>query len=361
MESKREIVIGAFFGFQTLGDFVIENVAAAAVARNFENRRMIAAYRDDRPFKNYIVRMNPWVDEAVAVPADPNAVIPMEWICGTAAANEADGPAGQSARFAADILLVPHTMGFGTFRLPAPRLRIPEEDVPLLREMLGQAGVDENRWFACVHFRESGYQYRAGSDDLRNADPRSYVPMINHIVRGQGGQVVRLGDPSMTELPAMDGFIDLSRLPDSFALQCFALSRARYYVGSDSGPTQLASGLRIPSASTNALGLCVWNRGDVILMKRTLDFNGDAVDYRRLSQALPAFLDLRLKSVEIQNNRPDTFKDVADHMFGLTADISAWRATWPDDAPPPTACLDVPPVWKNVCEEAGITIWPPEN
>ncbi|MCG8511896.1 MAG: hypothetical protein MI741_21990, partial [Rhodospirillales bacterium] len=200
MESEEQIVIGAYFGLQTLGDFVIQNVAAASVARDFENAKLIAAYRDDRPFKGYIIRMNPWIDQAVPVPDDPNAVIPLEWICGSGNKNEAPQAAAGPPPFAADILLVPSMLEFPKFRLPAPRLRIPDEDVPALHDLLCRAGVDPNRWFACVHFRESGYRYRAGYDALRNAPPSDYGPMIEHVVRRQGGQVVRLGDPSMTEL-----------------------------------------------------------------------------------------------------------------------------------------------------------------
>jgi putative glycosyltransferase (TIGR04372 family) len=361
VNSQREIVIGAYFGFHTLGDFVIQNVAAASRAREFENAKLIAAYRDDRPFKNYIIRMNPWIDQSFAVPDDPNAVIPMEWMCEPIGSNGTSDPDDGPVGFAADVLLVPSMLEYSKIRLPAPRLRIPDEDVPALQALLRQAGVDEKRWFACVHFRESGYQYRAGYDGLRNADPAGYVPMIEHIIREQGGQVVRLGDPSMTELPALNGYVDLSRLPDSFVLQCFALSRARYYVGSDSGPTQLASGMGIPAASTNALGVCVWNEGDVILMKRTLDLNGHVVDYRRVADALPAFLEFRLKNVDIENNRPETFKDIAGHLFEFTKGTTAWRNSWRDDAPPPSGRLDIPPIWHNVCEEAGLKIWPPEN
>ena len=51
----------------------------------------------------------------------------------------------------------------------------------------------------------------------------------------------------------MDGLVDLSHEPDSFLLQTYALSRARYLLGSDSGPGNLAKGFNKAYGSANHL------------------------------------------------------------------------------------------------------------
>jgi putative glycosyltransferase (TIGR04372 family) len=77
-----------------------------------------------------------------------------------------------------------------------------------------------------------------------------YVAAIDLII-SRGGQVVRLGDPTMTQLPPRKGFVDLSSISNSFLLQAYACSRSRFLLGGDSGPTVIATGFNTPAAAVN--------------------------------------------------------------------------------------------------------------
>jgi len=76
-------VVAAFFGTQALGNFIIYNVVAASVARAMGGR-LLAVYREDRPYKTLVTLMNPWVSQTVKTPADANAVVPLDWFDGRA-------------------------------------------------------------------------------------------------------------------------------------------------------------------------------------------------------------------------------------------------------------------------------------
>jgi putative glycosyltransferase (TIGR04372 family) len=116
-------------------------------------------------------------------------------------------------------------------------------------------GLDRKRWFAVVHAREDGYK------DPDRIHPRSvtdfspYQAAIDHIIDELGGQVVRLGDASMEPLPPREGLIDLAGTPRSLMLQCFAISRARFFLGADSGPIVLGRAFDVPTAITNMVTL----------------------------------------------------------------------------------------------------------
>ena len=57
------------------------NMVAASVARALGGR-LVVAYRDDRPYKNFIAALNPWTIATVKTPDDPNVVLPMDWFDG---------------------------------------------------------------------------------------------------------------------------------------------------------------------------------------------------------------------------------------------------------------------------------------
>jgi putative glycosyltransferase (TIGR04372 family) len=119
-------------------------------------------------------------------------------------------------------------------------------------------GLDRDKWFITLHIREDGYRvpgYQAARLEVP-LHPRSvaqverYVAAIDLII-AKGGQVVRLGDSTMTELPPRKGFVDLSRIKNSFLLQAYACSRSRFLLGGDSGPTVIATGFNTPAAAVN--------------------------------------------------------------------------------------------------------------
>jgi putative glycosyltransferase (TIGR04372 family) len=101
-----------------------------------------------------------------------------------------------------------------------------------------QMGIPLDDWFVCLHVRESGY--RNDTDNNRNATIHNYIDGINAITAA-GGWVVRLGDRSMTPLPAMDRVIDYPHTRfKSELMDIYLVSQCRIYVGTNSGPCEVA-------------------------------------------------------------------------------------------------------------------------
>ncbi len=355
-------VMVAFLGVQALGDFVMEHQVLASIVRAYPGSKLAVIYRDDRPYKNLVTLMNPHVTATLKISSDPNEVVPLDWFDGNADApgRPFDASWYEQGFHNPDIFLTPSMMSIGRCLGKPPGLRFPDKIAPPLAGALKQKGVDDKRWFACLHMREADYKWRKTGQTPRNVDPGTYLPMIEDIITKQGGQVVRLGDPSMTALPPMDGLIDLSRDADTFPLQAFATSRARYFIGTDSGPTQLADALKVPSATTNACAASVWNDGDVVLMKKFTLPGGRVLSRDEL-------LDLGILTMHTQypseitvlDNTPEDLRAVADHMFEITSGCPGWRIPAKETPSPSTEALVLPLKWRHSTEFADLTFWQP--
>jgi len=357
-EAKRGPAIVAFLGTQALGDFLVYHLIAASIARAFAGSRLAVIYRDDRPYKNFLTRINPYVTTSLNLPAKGDFAFPLDWFDGRE--NVPGRPFGSSwyenGFHQPDLFLTPSILGphIGTSVGPPPIFRVPDDTVTPLGQALKGYGLDENRWFACLHMREQFYYWRHNIDRSRSVDPLSYVPMIEHIVRNQGGQVVRVGDPSMAPLPPMEGLIDLSADPDSFAAEVFAASRARYYIGTESGPVALACAFKVPAAYTNCCGAGVWNDGDVVLPRRNIRTPGKfELTGRQMSELMEGVgmlmgatemegLRKWIGSTEMDANTPDELIAVADHMYRVTNGCEGWRGDPPVDTLPAAKSVTFP-------------------
>lgn len=358
-------VIAAFLGHQTLGDFVMYNLVAASFARAIPNSRLVVLYRDDRPYKTLITRCNPFADKILRVPQGSDHVFPLDWFDGQP--NVPDRPFDDSwleeGLHRPDLFLVPAMIDISCAHPPLPRFRVPDELEPNLKNALVRAGVMPGRWFACIHMREDDYQYRKGmAVTARSVDPQSYLPMIKHIVESQGGQVVRLGDPSMSHLPDMEGVIDLARIGDSFPTQFFAISRARYFIASDSGPTQLGSAFGTPTVTTNSVTPTVWNDGDAVLLKSFIGPSGQEVPFAELRDAgILTVHHNRPDTLDVVDNSPDDLLRAAEHMYERTRDCSGWREE--AGQPPPTrkGSISLPAKWRDILDMGQITVLEPKE
>ena len=169
------------------------------------------------------------------------------------------------------LILAPSVMNEGpllTFESPA-RLQIPKERLSGLTERLLENGVDPKRWFVVIHYREPTYSLRPARR-FRDASAKPFQELTNRIIQELGGQVVRVGHPSMTPFPEQDGFVDLSGVDeDAFDLHTFAISRARFMVAASSGPLQIAFSLGTPTARANSITPAeipgAWNEHDLVL------------------------------------------------------------------------------------------------
>jgi putative glycosyltransferase (TIGR04372 family) len=129
-------------------------------------------------------------------------------------------------------------------------------------------GLPLDAWFVCLHVRESGFHNDAMTE--RNANILNYVEAIKEIT-GRGGWVVRLGDRTMTRLPAMDRVIDYPFTSfKSSLMDLYLISECRVYVGMQSGIYDVARLFQRPIILTN---MASWlfpypqKRGDIGVLK----------------------------------------------------------------------------------------------
>lgn len=110
---------------------------------------------------------------------------------------------------------------------------IEQDGAAALRRM----GLPEDAWFVCVHNREGGYaRHEEDWHAYRNCSIESYLPAIRAITAA-GGWCLRIGDPSLTPLPALPQTVDCAHHP----LRCdwldlYLLARCRFFLGNSSGP-----------------------------------------------------------------------------------------------------------------------------
>ena len=344
-------VIVAFLGTQALGDYLGYHLVAGSIARALPNSRLAIIYRDDRPYKSFINRLNPYMETALSLPGNSDDPMPLDWFDGKE--NVAGRPFGSSwyenGFHRPDLFLTASSLGPNVAASvgPPPIFRIPDDSVAPLAQALKSSGVDENRWFACLHMRENLYHWRRAISPERNVDPLTYMPMIEHIIHEQGGQVVRVGDPTMTPLPPMDGLIDLSADPESFPVEVFAASRARYYIGSESGPVGFACAFKVPAAMTNCMSIGLWNDGDVVLTRRNIRVPGKFELTGPQAAEIHDGMASWFVDAEMDANTPAELIAVAAHMHGATADCEGWRGDPPLDTVAPAGSVTFPLARRN--------------
>jgi putative glycosyltransferase (TIGR04372 family) len=111
-------------------------------------------------------------------------------------------------------------------------------------------GLPREAWFVCLHVREGGYT--GDWTNIRNADITNYFGAIREITN-RGGWVVRMGDPSMTKLPALEHVIDYPFLPTRSAMMdVYLIKECAFYVGVGSGILDTAFLLGKPVVMTNS-------------------------------------------------------------------------------------------------------------
>ncbi len=139
---------------------------------------------------------------------------------------------------------------------------IPKSHEYVLEQRLKDLGVSPNDWFVCVHAREHGWckdllkqkHYSVSLEEHRNVDIRDYFPAIGYI-RSKGGKVVRIGDPSMTRVKGVDGFIDYPFTKYwSLPMDLFIISRCRFFLGCCSGAIYFPPTFGKPTLITNFPG-----------------------------------------------------------------------------------------------------------
>lgn len=324
-------------GKSVVGGLIVELIGFANFKRYFPiESHLIYIYRDSRPYKRDLISLCPYINRAVDIGSD---VLPTDAISRQAAKSARNkGQATPMTEMAietgicdTDLMLslnVRHACYFN-FK-PHARFRIPKKREHELARQLIERGVDPNRFVVTFHARESGYAFRESlKTNIRSVDPMKYFAVMKHVIEQQGGQVVRIGDPSMTKLPDLPGLIDLSREEGVLMLQAFAISRSRYAVCSDSGVLPLACAFQVPLAAadvTNPMAFPM-HPEHVIITKTYLGPDGNEWQQgdayyngvmRHKADVLNPGFSVRECSIE-------QLRTAADRLYSQTRGVEGWR------------------------------------
>ena len=319
----------------SLGDFISNLMVAATIRKYLEASQLLAYYRVDREYKDPLCRYCPYLDYRVRAAPDYGG-FPIDLVNpyhGHAAYRHAQWAAFDGRK--TDIILGPGELrewalaGFEE----AAHLAIPEAEAEILSDALEAAGVDRGHWFACVYWREPGYLDRRPHRHRDVTNPSYYHAVMRHVLDDLGGQVVRLGHPGMSQLPddLASRAVDLSARPDSFPLQAYAVSRARFMVGSSSGPVSLGSAFFTPTLATENLSASgVWNRHDRILTRDLVLKGGQRIG--GVEAIRRDYLPLRLPMEEpivatVANNADQIIAGVESLLAGSGQMSAAWEAS----------------------------------
>jgi putative glycosyltransferase (TIGR04372 family) len=159
--------------------------------------------------------------------------------------------------------------------------------------------------------REAGFLREPPTSGHRhlNADVRTYLPAVEWLVE-QGATVVRMGDPSMQELPAANGLFDYAHSDlKSDWMDVYLAAECRFWLGTNSGLFMLASSFGVPVALTNVAPAIFrpWSSGDLFIPK--LYFSPERGRLLTLAESLAPELytshDIDTQGVRPVDNEPE--------------------------------------------------------
>ncbi len=354
LSPERPFVIKASLRETSLGDFLTKCIYLATIGAQFDFAEIELRYRDVRSYSREVVSLVPGINNAIPI----RGHIPLWARLGLPdtrlwhhLARSIDGNKGSWGSFCdfypTDWMLNPRSL----HAFPNPvRLQIPSDREDELQTKLLQAGVECDRWFAVVHYRASTYLNKRNGQ-LRNGDPRAQKDLIDYIIDQLGGQVVLLGHPELEPFPSRDNFVDLSRQKNSFMLQAYAASRARFLIAGPSGPINLGWGFQIPTGLVDASdGVGGWGSGEQVILTHEVTtpdgkimrnaelFASGLLDYPALRNKIRAG-----ENFAVRKNSAEELTAVANHLFSKSGDIPQWREMKPLDEPKRPNSLPWPP------------------
>lgn len=356
LAAKNPFIIIALALDRTLGDFAARLIFAASTKLLFEHARLFVYYRDDRPYKNDLIKLVPQIDGSLKatgtnasaldffdIAAHRPIATPNHWI-----ENDLVRP---------NLVLTPSMMDPN--RIPSfdnrASLRIPDKLCEGYGKILVDRGLDPDKWFAVIHYREPTYEYRPPRG-MRDVDPKDFLALRDFIIDELGGQVVRLGHTGMTPFPDRAGFVDLSDAPEGFMLQAFAISRARFAELTPSGPASICSAFDTPVGQTNTVEwFAIFNEHDLILPKHIITKDDQRISLdlmRRRSLLTEQRMDHLVEKYgcRIEPNTREELFEVARLLHASTSGCDGWRSQPPIKVPvdpPNQISWPIPTIVKN--------------
>ena len=348
--ARNPFVVVALLLSRTLGDFVDQSLFAASFAKLFQHAHLHVYYRDDRPYKQDVVSMIPNLKEAWGVRGDNS--LPLDAFDGVfePPVKVASGEWYENKCESADIILTPQMMNRAALPMfPSLEfLRIPSNKMDALDARLKKLGVDPNRWFCVLHYREPSYGFRPVEKD-RDFAPDEAVAMTRHVIEHLGGQVVRVGHKEMVPFPEMDGFVDLATEEDAFLLQAYATSRSRFFLElSTSGAVCIAWAMGVPVLRCNCVSIVgPLDSNSIVLTKHIIRPDGSRMSMREMVDG-KVISDVAMKKVlqpqgfQYESNSLAELKAATWKIFSVTADCSGWRSPATVKPHAPTNRVELP-------------------
>jgi putative glycosyltransferase (TIGR04372 family) len=130
-----------------------------------------------------------------------------------------------------------------------PIIHLGEEYLWRASKQLRDLGLPENAWFVGLHIRNEGPSH------LRRNQPDSSFKDAVDLVASMGGWVIRIGDLTMSRFPPTKNLVDLSQIPGSEFLHSYVLAKAKFLIGTTSGPTWVAPLFGTPVLVTNTTSI----------------------------------------------------------------------------------------------------------
>jgi len=330
--SNSAKIIFSYISPRTIGDFTEQLLISAAIKENLNEYKLGLFYINDKKHKDIIISLYDGVDYLMK--GDKGMNFPINYFDAysgrplTAPRMEEFGVHMSRLIFSGNSLT---SMSLPSFDY-VPRLRVPAHQKLEHENLLQTLGLDPERWFACFFWRELGYQGRPSHSQRDITDPAPYIDAIRFIVEDLGGQVVRLGHPTDTQMPDHPSIIDLSKIDDSLMTQIVAISRSRFFVSSCSGPITFGSGFGVPTAATNNIDISgVWNDHDIILTKKIISPGGkiyqqkSALDAGLLKPGQSRWLNKPENGYSYVNNSARELRHITDLLYHRTDNCPRWR------------------------------------
>ena len=167
--------------------------------------------------------------------------------------------------------------------LSEPILRLDDEYLLHSEKHLARLGVDPHDAFVGIHIRES-----KTVNHLRSQPISTYMEPIKYLIQ-KGFKVIRLGNPSMTRIPDLPGFLDLSQNKKDNSLHAYIIAKSKFFIATNSGPGSIPMLFNVPTLHTNVTSLnknvLLTNKGSIYLPKRIIGVDNHALSYSQILQS----------------------------------------------------------------------------
>lgn len=348
---QSSLRIVGIIGADGMGDFMYQAMVLATIKRQFSSAHATLIFTNDAPYKDVVLGFMPDLDATVDFANQPYRV---------------DMAGKAPPEYPAHLTFTPATLSptlLGRFDRTAT-MRVPQDREDRLRAELVAAGVDPSRWFMVMHYRQ-GSTFPLQLKSQRDVSPTTFHAMALHVIESLGGQVLRLGHAGMDPIPESPGYVDLSRA--SIELQVYATARARFMLGTDSGPCGYAAGFRTPILKSNSFSEeGAFYPTDILMPKNVVNWRGEVLNLAQITRhRLLEFKSLEPygELISFADNTFEQLRYGVELLHAETADIQGWRLAPPARVEPD--CPDAlawPPMRRNsrimpMSELAGRPLW----